>query len=270
MFFTENFNENNDDLLIQEALEGNKQSLEKLIKTHQDYVYNVALRLFLDPNDALDATQEVLIKVITHLNTFNGQSQFRTWLYRIVFNHFVNSPERKMEKIFIQFDRTITDFTNVEDSLDQSEIEEVRILCTTAMLMCLSREQRLLYIIGEVFRADHTIGAALFEITPANYRVKLHRAKVDLMTFVTGKCGIINPKNACRCPKKTKIMVEQEIIDKDNLRFNTSFTYKVSEIVKQKREALSDEIQLKLQYLFADSPFQIKNELDKLINDVVK
>jgi RNA polymerase sigma factor (sigma-70 family) len=268
--FTEAFTENKHNLLIQEALAGNKQSLEKLIKMHQDYVYNVALRLFLDPDDALDATQEVLIKVITHLNTFKGQSQFRTWLYRIVFNHFVNSPERKMEKIFMQLSSTTTDFTNIEDSLDQSEIEEVRILCTTAMLMCLNREQRLLYIIGEVFCAEHTIGAELFETTPANYRVKLHRAKADLMTFVTGKCGIIDSKNTCRCPKKTRLMVEQKIVDKENLRFNTSFTNKVSAIVEQKRETLSDEIQLKLQDLFRDNPFQIKNELDKLINDVVK
>jgi hypothetical protein len=175
-----------------------------------------------------------------------------------------------MEKIFMQLSSTTTDFTNIEDSLDQSEIEEVRILCTTAMLMCLNREQRLLYIIGEVFGAEHTIGAELFETTPANYRVKLHRAKADLMTFVTGKCGIIDSKNTCRCPKKTRLMVEQKIVDKENLRFNTSFTNKVSAIVEQKRETLSDEIQLKLQDLFRDNPFQIKNELDKLINDVVK
>lgn len=269
--FTENLSANTDNLLVQEALAGSKESLEKLIKTHQDYIYNVALRLFLDPDDALDATQEVLIKVITHLKTFKNQSQFRTWLYRIVFNHFMNSPKRKMEKMFTQLNSNITDLGNDDDdNLDQDAIEEVRILCTTAMLMCLNREQRLLYIVGEIFGADHIIGAELFETTPANYRIKLHRAKADLLTFISGKCGIINPNNPCRCPKKTRMMIQQKIVDKDNLRFNSSYINTVSEIIEHKRELLSDEIQLKLQYLFRDNPFQIKNELDNLISDIVR
>lgn len=100
MVFKDNLTENTDRLLIEEALAGNKKSLEKLVKKYQDYIYNVALRLFLDPDDALDATQEVLIKVVTHLKTFKGESNFKTWLYRIVFNHFLNTPKRKMELVF--------------------------------------------------------------------------------------------------------------------------------------------------------------------------
>ncbi len=261
--------ENNEQLMISEAFSGNKKSLEKLIKAHQDYIYNIALRLFLDPDDALDATQEVLIKVITHLKTFNGKSQFRTWLYRIVFNHFMNSPLRKTEKLFTQLNEQVTGFSSEEDGVGQAEIEEVRILCSTAMLMCLNREQRLLYIIGEIFGADHNTGAALFETSPANYRVKLHRAKTDLQTFVGGKCGLINPENPCRCPKKTKLMIEQKMVDKENLRFNTAFTQKVAEIVEKKRENVSDKIQLELQDLFRENPFQIKKELDQLISEIV-
>lgn len=65
-------------------------------------------------------------------------------------------------------------------------------------------------------------------------------------------------------------MVEQKIVDKENLKFNISYINKISEIVEQKREALSDEIQLNLQHLFRDSPFQIKNKLDELIEGVIK
>lgn len=269
--FSKDFANNDDLLLIREALEGNKKSLENLIKIHQDYVYNVALRLFLDPNDALDATQEVLIKVVTHLKTFNGKSQFRTWLYRIVFNHFINSKERKIEKFYLhQYNNNKVDIPENDNPISEVEIEEVRILCSTAMLMCLNREQRLLYIIGEIFGADHTIGAELFETTTANYRVKLHRAKSDLMNFVSGKCGIIDPKNSCRCPKKTREMVEQKIVDKNNLQFNISYKEKITDLVANKRELISDEIQLKLQTLFRHSPFQIKEQLDNLIIDIVK
>ena len=73
----ENKNNPDDSQLIAESVAGNKQSLEILIKRYQDYIYNISLRLFLNPDDALDATQEVLIKVITHLKTFSCKSFFK-------------------------------------------------------------------------------------------------------------------------------------------------------------------------------------------------
>jgi RNA polymerase sigma factor (sigma-70 family) len=259
-------NNENDLALLGEALEGNKQSLERLIKNHQDFVYNVALRLYLNPDDALDATQEVLIKVITHLKSFNGKSEFRTWLYRIVVNHFLNAPKRKFEAL-----SPLEPVLSEEENLfSEEEIEEARILCSTAMLMCLNREQRLIFIMGEIFEADHQLGAELFDITPANFRVKLHRAKVDLQTFVAGKCGLVNPANPCRCPKKTKQMVGLGLVDKENLKFNAHFTNKVSDWVSENSKNISDTVQYRLKALFSDSPYQIRAELDSLVGEVVR
>lgn len=179
-----------DEVLIAEALSGDKESLEILIKRHQNYIYNISLKLFLDPEDALDATQEVLIKVITSLKTFQGKSRFRTWLYRIAFNHFLDSPTRKMEKMFDRgFDLNAAESIETTREISEAEIEEVKIMCSTAMLMCLSREQRLIYIVGDVFEADHHLGATLFETTPANFRVKLHRARADLLNYGQMRAG---------------------------------------------------------------------------------
>lgn len=261
--------ENHDDLrLIKEALEGNKASLEKLIKVHQDFIYNVAFRLYLTPDDALDATQEVLIKVITHLKTFNGQSKFRTWLYRIVVNHFLNEPKRKYEELSL---RQFESFSNDDVSqVGEQETEEVRIMCSFAMLMCLNREQRLIYIIGEIFSADHNMGAALFDISPANYRVKLHRAKTDLLNYVSNRCGLVNPDNSCRCPKKTRQLIREGLVDKDKLIFNRHFTEKIADIISESREMVSDDVQLKMKELFVDSPYQVRDELDALLTKIVE
>jgi RNA polymerase sigma factor (sigma-70 family) len=270
--FSEKYNSNFDLQLIKESIAGNKGSLERLIKIHQDYIYNISLKLFLNPDDALDATQEVLIKVITALKTFKGESQFRTWLYRIAFNHFLSTPKRKIEILLETEPTHFSGFStdNEKDAISEAEIEEVRILCSTAMLMCLNREQRLLYIIGEIFGADHNLGAELFDLTPANYRVKLHRAKSDLLNFVSGKCGIINPKNPCRCPKKTRVLIDKGIVDKKDLKFNSDYSQRINEIVITQKNDISDKIQLKLMGLFKDSPFQIKAELDSLVNEIVK
>lgn len=274
--FSRNYDHSIDNQLIAKSLEGNKAALTKLIKRHQDYIFNISLKLFLDTDDALDATQEVLIKVITNLKTYQGKSQFRTWLYRIAFNHFLNSPQRKMEKMLMnQQLQTVSKQMALStqepaEEFDETVIEEVRILCSTAMLMCLTREQRLLYVIGDVFGADHSLGAQLFNISKGNYRVKLHRAKADLLSYVSGRCGLVDAKNPCRCPKKTRQFVKHGIVDKNNLQFNKDFTHKTRQIVHYHIEEVCDEVQLNLKELFQENPFQVKTQIDDLLNQLIR
>jgi DNA-directed RNA polymerase specialized sigma24 family protein len=83
--------------LVEQAKSGNRDALEKLILRHQAWVYNIAVRMVFRPQDAEDVTQEVLVKVITKLSTFKGDSAFRTWLYRIVANHVLNMQRRWAE-----------------------------------------------------------------------------------------------------------------------------------------------------------------------------
>lgn len=259
-----------DQLTINKALHGDKEALSTLIKTHRDYLYNISLKMYANVDDALDATQEVLIKVITHLKTFQGKSQFRTWLYRIAINHFLNSPRSRVEISVQDNPHLLAGFTEEQDMyISEDEIEEVRVLCSTAMLMCLNREQRLIYVIGEVFEADHKLAADLFDLTPENYRIKLHRARTDLRNFVSNKCGIINPANACRCPKKTRMLIKKGVINKDNLSFYKDYVERVKDLVTENKNKVSDQIQFQLKALFQDSPFQVKKELDLILERIV-
>jgi RNA polymerase sigma-70 factor (ECF subfamily) len=72
--------------LIRRAQKGDQDSFAALVDEHQRYVYNLALRVVKDENEALDLTQETFVRAWTALPNFKGQSQFRTWLYRIVTN----------------------------------------------------------------------------------------------------------------------------------------------------------------------------------------
>lgn len=76
----------NEQALIQRAQKGNQDAFAALVERHQRYVYNLALRVVKDENEALDLTQETFVRAWTALPNFRGQSQFRTWLYRIVTN----------------------------------------------------------------------------------------------------------------------------------------------------------------------------------------
>jgi RNA polymerase sigma-70 factor (ECF subfamily) len=76
----------NESALIRRAQKGAQDAFAALVDEHQRYVYNLAFRLVKDENEALDLTQETFVRAWTALPNFRGQSQFRTWLYRITTN----------------------------------------------------------------------------------------------------------------------------------------------------------------------------------------
>src|SRR5215475_9330867 len=89
--------------LVEKASGGDRAALESLVLRHQAWIYNIAVRMVFQPQDAEEVTQEVLIKVITKLSTFKGESKFRTWLYRIAANHVLNMKRRSAESKTITF-----------------------------------------------------------------------------------------------------------------------------------------------------------------------
>src|SRR5260221_12923026 len=76
--------------LVENSIKGNKKDLEILIGRYNDYIFNVCYKMLWNIDDAKDLTQEILISVITKLDSFKFQSSFKTWLYRIATNHTLN------------------------------------------------------------------------------------------------------------------------------------------------------------------------------------
>ena len=73
--------------LIEAALGGDRQALEDLLVGVQDMVFNLSLRMLGTVPDAEDAAQEILVKVMTRLASFRGESSFATWVFRVAANH---------------------------------------------------------------------------------------------------------------------------------------------------------------------------------------
>ena len=268
-----------DDLeLISLAKEGSKVALENLVKKHQHYIYNVALKMTLSPFDAEDVTQEVLIKVITHLAQFKGESNFRTWLYSITFNHFLKMKKRWLEDHITSFDaygKELDLMGNVALSdLEKQEmkelVEEAKLSCMSGMLLCLDREQRLVYVLGEIFGVDHNLGSELLGLSKDNFRQKLSRARRDLYQFMNQKCGLIRKENPCRCTKKTKSFIQAGWVDKDKLKFNTSYLKKISENLPEKADTLDELTEVDYAPLFQVHPFQEKDHVGKLFENILK
>lgn len=87
--------EQNDNQLIDAALNGSVSAWEVLVRRHETRVYNLGLRLMHNPDDAMDLTQEVFLGVYRNLYRFRGDAQFSTWLFRIVHNKAIDLIRRR-------------------------------------------------------------------------------------------------------------------------------------------------------------------------------
>ncbi len=273
------YSEDNNRTLVRQSLSGDRQALDQLVRLHQPFIYNVAWKMAHDPNDALDLTQEVLIKVITKLSQFNFNSSFRTWLYRIVVNEFLQTKRRKVEQAFGSFDEYGEKLESIpnpdltrEEEIEQAELSrEMRIRCMSGMLMCLTREQRLIYVLGDTFGVDHNLGAEIFGMSKQNFRVKLHRARKDLYHFMNNQCGLVNQSNPCRCLKKTKALIPLGLLDEEHMQFNISYRSKIADYAAAHQEDVADRIEDKYTQLYRDHPtkedFDKETVVDQILND---
>jgi uncharacterized protein (TIGR02246 family) len=226
-FLDETLVNHDEELRVRKAQDGDRESLEWLARRHSPWIYNIALRMLCHPDDAQDASQEILVKLITRLSTFEGRSSFRTWLYRIAFNHLLTMKRLRRERwTFEAYGRALEELPERElvDSTAPSAdvqvwLEEAKIGCTTGLLLCLDREQRLIYILGDIFGVSDRLGAELLDLSRDNFRQKLCRARRDLQNFAQDNCGLINPANSCRCRRKTKAFIEAGYVNPQNLLF---------------------------------------------------
>ena len=260
-------------------LEGDSKALNQLVDIHQAFIYNVAWKMTHSNEDALDLTQEVLIKVVTKLSTFKKESAFRTWLYRIVFNEFLQSKRKEKEEAFPSFeehDRQLNavpdpELTPAEELELNDYTKEVKFRCTSAMLICLDREQRLIYLLGDSFGIDHNLGADIFGISPQNFRVKLSRARKELHNYMEYRCGLINKTNPCRCVKKAKSALKMGVLNENNLILKPSYRKQIGDFVAENQDTMREVLDQKYAEIFRAHPtkteFDAETVISKIIND---
>ena len=103
--------------LIQRAQKGDHEAFATLVTEHQRYVYNLALRVLKNEEEALDLAQETFVRAWTALPNFRRQSQFRTWLYRIVTNLCYNRLPNLRRSLNELGDDTISEIPETDIAL---------------------------------------------------------------------------------------------------------------------------------------------------------
>ena len=124
------------------------------------------------------------------------------------------------------------------------------------MLLCLDREQRIVFILGEMFEIDHKLGAEILGISPGNFRIKLMRVRKDFYNWMNKRCGLINQSNPCRCAKKTKAFIDAGFVDPNNLKFNTRYKSRIEDLSRKQATPIVNTMEDLHRNIFKQDPLQ--------------
>jgi hypothetical protein len=147
-------------------------------------------------------------------------------------------------------------------------VDEAWIGCTSAMLLCLDREQRLAYVLGEIMGATDVLAAEVLGLTRAAFRQRLARARRDLHSFMTAKCGLVDRANPCRCARKTRGFMQRGYVDPRKLLFAREHVERVRDHARRERPAM-DGYDGACTDVYRDQPFYEASGLAARVREIV-
>ncbi len=194
--------------IAQRAVGGDRAALETLVRAMQSDIYGLALRMLCNREDAEDATQEILVRIVTRLSQFDFRSKLKTWAFRVAVNYILDVKKSAVERLRLSFESFAQDLTEGLGLEAPSEteysllIEEVKIGCSLAMLQCLDRPHRSAYVLGEILELSGTEAADVLEISPDLFRKRLQHARTAILKFTRNHCGLVSDAAACSCNRQ--------------------------------------------------------------------
>lgn len=212
--------------LIDKAIAGDRDFLETVILSVRDLIFNLCLRMLGTFYCAEDATQDIILKLITHLSSFKQESSFSTWVF-IATNHLITYKKHNM---FAQYplpfefygddieNALVRDIPNVEKSI---LAEELKMSCTNVTLQCLNTDSRLIFVLGTMLKADSRIAGGILGITPEAYRQRLSRIRRKMADFLSAYCGEYG-SGKCRCGDRLNYTAASESSMKKALDFKNT------------------------------------------------
>jgi len=169
---------NSDRYYIDLVLSGKKEAFASIVERHKDNVFNLALKICGNNEDAEEIAQDSFVKVFRSLRSFKGNSRFTTWLYRIVYNTSITFVRKNKLGILRidDFPADSADFLRSNISEDEAEIEYRRILLAYA-IQKLDHEDRAIITMHYYQDLSHTEICSITGISRSNIKVRLFRAR---------------------------------------------------------------------------------------------
>lgn len=180
-----------DDQLIDDALSGRSASYGLLVSKYQDRLYTALVHVVGSFEDARDAAQDAFVQAFLKLDSFQRQSSFYTWLYRIAFNKAVSAQRRKRPQGSLDQCREAGGPDPIDrngapdDALERRErIGQVR-----GALAALPHDYRAVVVLREIDGCDYDQISEILDIPVGTVRSRLHRARLQLKDHLKAVVG---------------------------------------------------------------------------------
>ena len=173
---------NEDSVLIQDTLSGSPVAFGRLVEKYQDRLYNTMLHFVGDAEETLDVVQEAFVQAYLNLKSFQGESAFYTWLYRIAFNiaathHRRKKPVQSMDRLRAETGHESADPR--QSPALQAEREE-RSQKVRQAIATLSEDHRAVLVLRDLDGYTYEEIAKILAIPIGTVRSRLHRARLEL------------------------------------------------------------------------------------------
>ncbi len=260
-------------ILIDKATEGDKDALKTIIMSVKDLIFNLSLRTLGTFPDAEDASQDIILKVITHLSSFKKESAFSTWVFSIAINHLKDYKKHMFAKYPLSFEFYKEDILNapVNDVPDLTQnvekdilSEELKLSCTNVMLQCLDTESRCIFILGTMFKPDSRIAGDILGITPEAYRQRLSRIRKKMADFLEAYCGEYGT-GKCKCRNRLNYAIQSHRLNPVSLECTGAVEIPMETILNFKA-AMEEIDDLSLRFSFCKA-YQSTDKIKKFIED---
>ena len=172
----------NESQLIDESLEGDSLAFGELVRIYQDRLYNAMVHFCGNAVEAEDVVQEAFVQAYLKLASFQRNSAFYTWLYRIAFNTAVSRRRRKRVETSVDHVREQSGDEPVDPGAAPGDrmIREEQVALIHTALSRLSDEHRSILVLRELEGCDYEQIAEVLEISVGTVRSRLHRARTQL------------------------------------------------------------------------------------------
>jgi RNA polymerase sigma-70 factor (ECF subfamily) len=167
--------DDSDGALIRRCREGDKRAFAELVTRYEKPVYNAALRMLHDREDARDITQAVFLKVYEHLTDYDPRYKFYSWIYRIALNESINTLHRRKPLAALDLDAP-DDEPGPDDVLGQQQLGDG----LASAIMGLSAEYRAVIVLRHFLDCSYEDIATILELPEKTVKSRLFSARQSL------------------------------------------------------------------------------------------
>ena len=191
--------------IIREVQSGDVNAFEDIVREYEKNVYNIALRMTGDREDALDVSQEAFLKAYHALGNFRGESKFSVWLYRIVSNaclDFLRERKRRAE-VSLSVGDDEDESAEVEirdDSLSPETLLERKLTREAVQrgLLSLPEDQRKILLLREIQGFSYEEIGRILNLESGTVKSRIFRARRKLCEFLAEDGNISLPSSSTK------------------------------------------------------------------------